>query len=66
LQSPFLTVKQGEIGGIFATLSKKREKMRKEEIGFIRMGSEMANVKKRGGKREYNISHKILSLLIIG
>jgi hypothetical protein len=40
--------------------------MRKAEVGFIRLGSEMGNVKKRGGKREHNISHKLISLLTIG
>jgi hypothetical protein len=40
--------------------------MRKEEVGFIRLGSAMGDVKKRGGKREQNISHKLIYLLIIG
>jgi hypothetical protein len=66
LQSPFLTANQGAIGGMDATLSQKREQMRKEDVSFIRWGSTMANVKKRGGKREENISHKLLSLLITG
>jgi hypothetical protein len=65
LQSPFLTAKQGAVGGILATLSQKREQMRKEEVGFIRIGSDMANVKKRGGKREHNISHKLFFLLTV-